>query len=183
MQEDLMPIKCDEKFVAHYLTAKSKENNIPPETVAKKTKSSEDTVKNVFSGKTTNPGIATIAPMTYAVNGSLDEMCFGERKAKGENAHTVDFFEQQIVTMQEQNEKHNAETRAHYEQHRQDYKDHTEHRLADKREIIEQLKEHNVSLKQEVRSYKIFACVCLLVLVGLLVLEVANPELGWLRFQ
>lgn len=182
MQEDLMPIYCDEKFVAHYLTAKSKENNIPPEMVAKKTKSSEDTVKNVFSGKTTNPGIATIAPMTYAVNGSLDEMCFGKPINENITAPTVEFYRQQIITMQEQNEKHNTETRNHYEQHRQDYKDHTEHRLADKREIIDQQKEHIATLKKELVSSKILAAIGYSILIILLILEVTNPNLGWLRF-
>lgn len=182
MQENLMPINCDEKFVAHYLTAKSKEYNIPPEVVAKKTKSSEDTVKNVFSGKTTNPGIATIAPMTYAVNGSLDEMCFGKQINDNIAAPAVEFYRQQIITMQEQHERQNTETRNHYEQHRQDYKDHTEHRLADKREIIEQQKEHINTLKKENLISKIFACIGYGVLIVLLILEVTNPSLGWIKF-
>lgn len=182
MQENLMPMNSDEKFVAHYLTAKSKENNIPPEAVAKKTKSSEDTVKNVFSGKTTNPGIATIAPMTYAVNGSLDEMCFGKPMSENIAAPAVEFYRQQIITMQEQHERQNTETRTHYEQHRQDYKDHTEHRLADKREIIEQQKEHINTLKKELVSSKILAAIGYGILIILLILEVANPNLGWLRF-
>lgn len=181
MQEELMPMYCDEKFVAHYLTTKSKEYNISPELVSKKTKIPEDTVKNAFSGKTSNPGIVNVAPMVHAVHGSLDEMCFGKQINDNIAAPAIEFYRQQIITMQEQHEQQNTEIRCHYEQHRQDYKDHTEHRLADKREIIEQLKEHNTSLKREVRSYKIFACICLAVLVGLLILEVSNPDLGWIR--
>ena len=182
MQENLTPMYCDEKFIAHYLMTKSKENNISPEAVAKKTKSSEDTVKNVFSGKTTNPGLLTVAPMVDAVNGSLDEMCFGKPMSENIAAPAVEFYRRQIITMQEQHERQNTETRNHYEQHRQDYKDHTEHRLADKREIIEQQKEHINTLKKENLISKIFACIGYGVLIALLILEVTNPSLGWIKF-
>lgn len=182
MDVNLTPMNCDEKFIAHYLSAKRKEFDVPYEIIAKKSGTSEDTVKNVFSGKTINPGVLTVAPMTYAVNGSLDEMCFGKSMSDNGNNQSVEFYKQQIVTLQEQSEKHNSETRAHYEQHRQDYKDHTEHRLADKREIIAQQTEHISTLKKQLTSSQIRGAIGYAILIGLLILEVANPSLGWLRF-
>ena len=182
MELNSTPMYCEEKFISSYLSAKKDEFKIPFEVIAKKSQSSEETVKNIFTGKTANPGLLTVAPMTYAVNGSLDEMCLGKPLNENPNAQTIEFYKQQIVTMQEQHEKHNDETRAHYEQHRQDYKDHTEHRLADKREIIEQQQEHIMTLKKELLTSKIFTGVCIAVLVGLLIAEVMNPNLGWIQF-
>ena len=65
--------------------------------------------------------------------------------------------------------------RTHYEQHRQDVTENYEKRLADKREIIDQL-------KKEILSTRILAWLCVAVLVALLIAEVMNPNLGWLRF-
>lgn len=182
MDSNLLPMNCDEKFIAHYTSAKIKEFDIPYDTVAKKSNSSEDTVKNIVSGKTTNPGIRTIAPIVYAAHGSLDEMCLGKKLNENSNAPTIEFLEQRIVEIQRQHEKHVADIRSHYEQHRQDYKEHTEHRLADKREIIAQQEEHIKSIKKENYHSKISTIVCLAILISLLIAEVMNPNLGWIQF-
>jgi hypothetical protein len=57
-----------------------------------------------------------------------------------------------------------------------------EKRLADKREIIEEKDKHITSLKKEITSHKILSWICVAVLVALLIAEVMNPNLGWLRF-
>jgi hypothetical protein len=80
------------------------------------------------------------------------------------------------------NETHINNIRTHYEQHRQDVKENYEKRLADKREIIEQKDKHIKTLEKEILSSKIFSWVCVAVLVALLIAEVMNPNLGWLRF-
>ena len=182
MSENLTPIQNDEKFVAHYIEVKCKEYGVSYDALALKSNTSIDTVKNIRSGKTTNPGIVTTANMVQAVNGSLDEMCFGKKSYEFANAPTIEFYENRIAAMQQQHEKHVEDIRAHYVQHREDYKDHTEHRLADKREIIDQQNEHIKSLKMELRSTKIFSVICIAILVGLLILEVTNPSLGWIKF-
>ena len=182
MSENLTPIQSDEKFVAHYMMAKCKEYDVSQERLAQKSNSSIDTVRNICSGKTTNPGIVTIGNMVRAVNGSMDEMCFGKKSNENANVQTLEAFEHCILAMQEQQEKHEEYMREHYAQHRQDYKEHTEHRLADKREIIAQKDEHIKSLKKELYSTKIFSVVCIAILVGLLILEVTNPSLGWIKF-
>ena len=53
--------------------------------------------------------------------------------------------------------------------------DNFEKRLADKREIIE-------IQKKELLSSKLVAWICGAVLVALLIAEVMNPNLGWLRY-
>ena len=149
----------DERKVANYLAKKIDGTDITYEQIANKSGVSLSTVKNLFSGKTQDPRLATVAPVLYAVDGSVDEMLLG-------NIESV----KPTVPI------------AISEQHFNDTVKHYEHRLDDKREIIKEEKEHNATLKKEVRSYKIFSCICLAILVGLLILEVSNPNLGWLRF-
>lgn len=175
----------DENILANYLTKYMKKNNLTFEFVSQKSKTPIATVKNFCSGKTPNPGILNALPVIYAVGGTPEEMLFGENQdiVKEFSIDSIkEMCEQAIAEMVKTNEVHIANIRTHYEQHRQDYKDHTEHRLADKREIIEQQKEHINTLKKELLTSKIFTATCVLVLVGLLIAEVMNPNLGWLRF-
>lgn len=167
----------DTKLVANYFTKLKEKSGLTYEEIAERSGQPLATVKNLFSGKTENPGIVILSAITYAMGGSVDEMLLGERKGS-EQAPAIEL----ISHITKLNETHISDIRTHYEQHRQDYKDHTEHRLADKREIIEQQNEHIKTLKKELFSTKIFSVICIAILIGLLIAEVMNPNLGWLRF-
>ena len=167
----------DTKLVANYFTKLKEKSGLTYEQIAERSGQPLATVKNLCSGKTENPGITAVSAIIYTMGGSLDEMLLGERKGS-EQAPSMELISQ-ITKM---NETHISDIRAHYEQHRQDFKDHTEHRLADKREIIEQQNEHIKTLKKELFSATIFSLICIAILIGLLIAEVMNPNLGWLRF-
>ena len=103
-------------------------------------------------------------------------------------------YEFQLAERRKTEEAHIANIRSHYEQHREDTINNYEIRLADKREIIKEKDEHIATLKKEhsehvatIKKEKnvalIFAVDCAAVLIGILILEDMNPELGWLRFQ
>lgn len=184
----------DEKIVARYMVALLKREGLTYETAAIKCNTSESTIKNLCLGKTSNPGVLTLQPIFKELNGSMDEMLELAEKIKNE---TKDNFENSIKELCEyqlkMNEAHINNIRTHYEQHRQDYMENTEKRLADKREIINQqneyintlksdLAEQAKTLKRERNIAFIFAVVVASILVGLLILEVMNPNLGWLRF-
>lgn len=179
-----MNLPLDEKFIAKYLTTIIKETGHSIETFSKKNNLSESTIKNLCSGKTENPGIITIATAVYAANGSLDAMCGKSKQDIDENTNKLmkDMYEFQLAEHRKTEEAHIANIRAHYEQHRQDSMENYEKRLADKREIIEEKDNHIKTLKKENLIAKIFAGLCVAVLVVLLILEVSNPSLGWLRF-
>ena len=172
----------DEQAVAKYYTELFK--NIPIEQFAKKHNLSESTIKNICSGKTSNPGILTLADITYPAHGSLDAIFNKDNEALKESAINAikDMYEFHSEEITKTNETHINNIRAHYEHHRQDYKEHTEHRLADKREIIEQQNEHIKTLKKELFLSKIFTCIGFGILILLLILEVTNPSLGWIKF-
>ena len=164
----------DAKLVSNYLAAFKEKTGLTYEAIADKSKRSESTVKNLITGKTEDPRLDTVAPVIYAMNGSLDEMYAGKSKETAKEftvGSIVEIYEHQL-----------NDTRAHYEQHRQDVKENYEKRLADKREIIEQKDKHIKTLEKEILSSKIFSWVCVAVLVALLIAEVMNPNLGWLRF-
>ena len=137
------------------------------------------------SGKTEDPRLDTVAPVIYAVGGSIDEMYTGKSKdaVKEISINSIkEIYEYQLSEITKMSENHINNIRAHYEQHREDYKENVEKRFADKKEIIAQQEEHIKSLKKENLISKLLTIICVMVLVGLLIAEVMNPNLGWIKF-
>ena len=167
------------ELVAEYLTALRIKNGLTYEAIAEKSKRSVSTVKNLCTGKTEDPRLDTVAPIVYAMGGSIDEM-YNPDKSKDEIKETSvlamkDIYENQLAAIKESYDEQISNIRGHYEQHHQDLVDNFEMRLADKREIIE-------IQKRESRASKIVAWVCGAILILLLIAEVMNPNLGWLRY-
>lgn len=174
------------ELVAEYLTALRLKTGLTYEAIADKSNRSESTVKNLCTGKTEDPRLDTVAPIVYAMGGSLDEM-LNPDKSKDEMKETSvvalkDMYEHQISVIKETNEHHIGNIRAHYEQHHEDLRENYEQRLADKRELIESYKEHISSLTNDKRALKIALCICVAVFVTVLIAEVMHPSLGWVRF-
>lgn len=168
----------DARLVANYLTRLKGKSGLTYEAIAEKSKRSESTVKNLLSGKTEDPRLDTVAPVIYAMGGSLDEMYTGNSKdaVKEISINSIkEIYEYQLAEQTRMHETHVNNIRAHYEQHRQDYMDNVEKRLTDKRELIGHLKKENL-------SWKLLFVACAAILVALLIAEVMNPNLGWLRF-
>ena len=176
----------DAKLVSNYLATLKDKTGLTYEAIAEMSNRSESTVKNLFAGKSENPGIDTVAPVIYAMGGSIDEM-YNPGKSKDTMkeisiASIKEIYEYQLSETVKMSETHINNIRSHYEQHRQDSIDNYEKRLADKREIIEEKDEHIKSLKKEMLYSRIFSVICVGVLVSLLIAELMNPNLGWLRF-
>lgn len=174
------------ELVAEYLSLLKAKTGLTYEAIAEKSNRSESSVKNLCTGKSDDPRIDTIAPIVYALGGSMDEM-LNPKKSKDELKETSvialkDTYEYQASLLKESNEAHISNIRAHYEQHHEDLKENFEKRLADKRELIESYKEHIASLEKDCRSHKIAFWVCVIVFVTVLIAEVMNPSLGWFRF-
>ena len=167
--------QIDEQAVSKYFTELFK--NIPMEQFAKKHNFSESTIKNLISGNTPNPGILTIAPLTYAAHGSLDAIFNKNSESLKESAINAikDMYEFHSAEREKIEEKHITNTRTHYEQHVVDLKENYEMRLADKREIIKEK-------DKQINFFKVLSCIGFGILIILLILEVSNPSLGWLRF-
>ena len=173
----------DEKVVAHYMTNLLKRENLTYESAAIKCNTSESTIKNLCLAKTSNPGVLTLQLIFKHLNGSVDEMLGLAPKGKNENEENFANAIKELCEYQlKMNETHINNIRTHYEQHRQDSVENYEKRLADKREIIKEKDEHIKTLKKEKFIAFICAVSCIAILVGLLIAEVMNPNLGWFRF-
>ena len=168
----------DARLVAKYLTALKEKSGLTYEAIAEKSERSESTVKNLCTGRTEDPRLDTVAPVIYAVGGSIDEMYTGKTKdaVKEISISSIkEIYEQQLLETAKMSETHINNIRAHYEQHRQDFKESFERRLADKREIIKEK-------DKQITFFKFVAGVGYAILIGLLILEVTNPNLGWIKF-
>ena len=154
----------DKELVAKYLNKLKDDSDLTIEAIAKKSKRSESSVKNLLYANVDDPRLDTVAPIVYALNGSIDDMLnpSKSRDELKENSGTQRCKDGCVL--REMHETQNADLKEHYE-----------NRLADKKEIIE-------TLKRECRHAKILSWVCVLILVGLLILEVSNPNLGWIQF-
>ena len=168
-----------EQLIANYINKKRLEAGLTYEAIASASNIPESTVKNICTGKTKNSGIETVMPIIEAVGGSFDEMLYPD-KSKDEVKETSvlamkEIYENQLNAIKASYDEQINNIRTHYEQHHQDLVNNFEMRLADKREIIEMQKaEHKVS--------KTVAWVLGFILIALLIAEVANPSLGWLRY-
>ena len=165
--------------IAKYLTKLKENTDLSFEAIGKLCNKPESTIKNLCNGKTDNPGIDTVAPVIYALGGSLDEM-YNPDLNKDEVKETAfisikEGYEYQVSLLKDAYDEQINNIRSHYEQHHNDLKENYEKRLSDKREIIEMQ-------KKECKSNKIMAWVLGAILIGLLIAEVMNPELGWFRY-
>lgn len=183
----------DKFLVAKYLSTLKEKTGLTYEAIAEKSNRSESTVKNLCTGKAEDPRLDTVAPVIYALGGSMDEM-LNPGKSKDELKEVSvsqlrEMYEVQIGTMKETTELHISNIRSHYDQHRADFKENTEKLLASKDEIITSKDDVIAEKDATIKSLKMLCVtlasvfgVSLIILVGLLILEVMNPELGWIKF-
>lgn len=168
----------DAKLVSNYLTALKEKTGFTYETIAEKSGRSESTVKNLCSGKSEDPRLDTVAPVIFAMGGSIDEMYTGKSKdeIKEFSIESIkEMYEFQLAEQRKTEETHIANIRLHYEQHRDDVTTNYEKQLEDKREIIKEK-------DKQINFFKIIAAIGYAVLIGLLIAEVMNPNLGWIKF-
>ena len=173
-----------------------KDKNLTFADLEKMTNISESTIKNILLGRTKNPGMESLLPTCKALGisvemayepGDVDEIKkkIETQGIKDENVSVIalkDIYEHQIAIINHNNEAHINNIRSHYEQHHNDLKENFEKRLSDKREIIESYEKHIKSLEKNVLASRISFGVCCSILIILLILEVSNPSLGWIRF-
>ena len=164
----------DGKILAHYLSSLMEKQGLTDKVVADRCNASAETVKNLRTGKTDNPGIFTSAPILYAANGSVDDM-FGHSTKNDSGEVFANAIKELSEYQLKINETHINNIRSHYE--RQNAENEKHHQ-----EIVKLKDEHISMLKKTLLIVGIVAGVAISILIILLILEVSNPELGWLRF-
>ena len=153
----------------------------------------EGTIKNIVNGKVKTTSAQNLNKICRVLDVPLEKVLGTEEVKKQIENQGIkegdisvialkEIYEKQQTLFKETNEAHITNIRSHYEQHHEDLKENYERRLADKSELIDTKNEHIKTLERECRHAKIFSWICVGILVGILVLEVMNPELGWIKF-
>ena len=153
----------------------------------------EGTIKNIVNGKVKTTSAQNLNKICRVLDVPLEKVLGTEEVKKQIETQGIkegdisvialkEIYEKQQALFKETNEAHIANIRAHYEQHRQDVTENYERRLADKRELIDTKNEHIKTLEKECKHFKIAFWICVIVLVSILILEVMNPQLGWIKF-
>ena len=174
------------EIVAEYLSKLKTKTGLTYDAIAEKSGRSESTVKNLCLGKSDDPRIDTIAPVVYALGGSMDEM-LNPNKSKDELKETsvmalTASYEYQASLLKETLEKEVNDIRGHYAQHHEDLKENYEKRLSDKRELNDSLKGQINDLKKANLIKNIIISVFVILFVTLFIMELMHPEHGWLRW-
>lgn len=183
--------------IAKYLTELRNKTGLSYEAISEISKRPESTVKNLCTGKTEDPRLDTVAPVIYAMGGSLDEM-YNPEKNKDEMKETSvvalkEIYEFQIATMKETNEIHINNIRTHYGQHHEDLKENFDNRIADKQVIIDifaqEIQKLNTQLEKKEEERKTGNLIRNIIIgalgsipIILFILEIMHPEHGWLRY-
>lgn len=174
------------ELVAEYLSQLRLKTGLTYESIAEKSDRSVSTVKKLCNGQTEDPRLDTVAPIVYAMGGSIDEM-YNPEKNKDEIKETSllalkDVYEFQIASMKETNEAHISNIRAHYGQNIEELKEnhvkieeHYEKRLENKDEQIKKLEKSDF-------NKTIIIGVLVSIFVILFIMEIMHPEHGWLRY-
>lgn len=168
------------ELVAKYLITLKEKTGLTYETIAEKSGRSESTVKNLCSGKSEDPRIDTVAPVVYALGGSLDEM-LNPGKSKDELkevsvASLKEMYEFQIAAMKESNDEHIKSIREQYERYIAEIEKHYEKRLADKREHID-------TIMIDKKWFRLASVFSVIALVGVFFfIEFMTPGHGWFTF-
>ena len=167
--------KINEQAVSKYIAELFKD--IPLEHFSKKHNVSESTIKKMIAGATSNPGILTLAEIIYPAHGSLDAIFGKDNDALKESAINAikDMYEFHSAEREKIEEKHIANTRAHYEQHREDTINNYE------RLLVEKDKQTSLWKKFAILGL-VFGCIALAILITILILEISNPDKGWIKF-
>ena len=166
-------------MLTQYLNTLKEQGNFTFDDIENLSGISKDTIKNIFSGKTKAPGTDTLAPIVYAMGGSLDA-ALGHAKREDTNSMAM--------------------LKELYESHLKDVKDHYEHRLSEMKEHYQEMKERNAEMKErheeriaeinehiktirlDKRWFRIATCILATAFVALLVAEVLLPGHGWIRY-
>ena len=142
----------DEKLVAKYLNAKKAETGLSNDEIAKKAERSVSTVNNLCSGKTEDPRLDTVAPVVYAVGGSIDEM-LNPGKGKASSGTTISHCEKHIDDIKESNNK-----------------------------IIEQYEKRINEKSTIIKALSVLVIILISIFIVLFIMEIMHPEHGWLRY-
>ena len=164
--------------VANYLNKLKAKTGLTYEAIAEQTGLSLSTVKNLFSGKSEDPRLNTVAPVIYVLNGSLDEMYIGKPKETLQEISLnsiKDMYEFQLAQQRKDEEIRVANIRADHDKYIEILNKNHDEISNEKNKRIKMITKIAVGAS-------VALAICASILIVLLILEVSNPNLGWIKF-
>jgi predicted transcriptional regulator len=150
-----------------YLNALKDKGNFTFEGISNLSGVPEATLKNIFSGKTSDPRFETVSAIVIAMGGSLDAIYTATK--------TEDVEANAVITIKET-----------FEHRLSDIKEHYEHRLREKDEhytrLLAEAEKHIETIKLGKRWFRIGFVVSIFIFAMLCIAELLNPNLGWFRY-
>ena len=149
-----------------------KDKNLTVADLATKANVIEATLKNIISNRISTPRRENLEPLCEVLNLNIDEVLNNTPKEDEGSAIIIkNQYEYHIQDILE----NQAKLEAHYEK-----------RLADKREVIDQLEKHIDTIMKDKRWFRIGFIVVLgllvFFLVGFVILEILHPQHGWIQY-
>ena len=172
-----MYTQIDSKIIIKYLITLKEKSGLTYEAIAEASGVPESTIKRLFSGKVENPGLDTILPIMYVLGGSFEEIT-GKSKDEVKEfsiSSIKEMYEFQLLEQRKNEEIRITNIRADHEQHRTDVINNYERLLTEKDD------KNKLLIKIAVAGF-VAAGLLATILIVLLILEVSNPDMGWIKF-
>lgn len=155
----------------------------------------KSTISRLFKAQTQNPSMDAVARLLQALDGSMAEFESGEWKkepvsiASGIEGKTVSM--EAHLTMLDVYERRLSEKDAYIAKRLQEKDAEVEQRLAEKdaerRHEVETIERHKSeqieSLKKDKKVLSIALIIETVFIIGLFVVDIMNPAVGWARYQ
>ena len=168
----------DALMVSNYITKLKAKTGLTYEAIAEQTGLSVSTIKNLAFGKADDPRLKTVLPVVRVLNGSLDEMCEGKPKETIQETSLIamkEMYEFQIAQMRKDEEIRVTNIRADHDKYIET--------INENHKQISDEKDNRIKLLAKIAvGTSIAFGICALILIGLLILEVSNPNMGWIKF-
>jgi len=177
-------------MVAKYLSDLKKQQNLSWQEISDSSNVPVPTLRNIFSGDTSNPGITTVAAIVNAMGGSLDEMMGLENDGQAKSSFEVmtEKYEARIEKTKASYESRILQFNAQYERQIEQMNGSFDRRISELNQGFERRVAENAAREQErareanIRFYLMLVLLaCMLAVIVYLFVDAMHG--GWGLFQ
>lgn len=177
-------------MVAKYLTALKNQRNLSWQEISDLSNVPVPTLRNIFSGETSNPGISTVSAIVIAMGGSLDEMIGLPNSGREKSSFEVmvEKYEARIEKTKASYESRILQFNAQYERQIEQLNGSFDRRVSEINESFDRRVAENAAREQDrareanIRFYvMIVLLACMLAVIVYLFVDAMHG--GWGLFQ
>ncbi len=179
-------------MVAKYLTALKNQRNLSWQEISDLSNVPVPTLRNIFSGDTSNPGITTVAAIVIAMGGSLDEMMGLPNEGHEKSSFEVmtEKYEARIEKTKASYESRILQFNAQYERQIEQLNGNFDRRVSELNQSFERRVAENAARERErareanIRFYLMLVLLaCMLAVIVYLFVDAMHGGWGLFRYQ